>query len=85
VPGPTTAPSARPAPYVQPIDTQANMVAHESNGMVYYYDPASLPAGPHSAPVPQFQMPPTAGIMGVITPPAQYYYPPVNGMYYTQQ
>lgn len=85
VPGATTAPSARPAPYVQPIDTQANMVAHESNGMVYYYDPASLPAGPHSAPVPQLQMPPTAGMMGVITPPAQYYYPPVNGMYYTQQ
>jgi hypothetical protein len=69
-------------------DTQANMVAHESNGMVYYYDPATLPGGTQAAPVPQFQIPSAGGVLGMggmITPPTQYYYPPTTGMYYAQQ
>jgi hypothetical protein len=77
-----------PSSQVNDIATQANMVAHESNGMVYYYDPASLPGGSQSAPMPQYATIPAGGVLGMggmITPPAQYYYPPGNGMYYTHQ
>lgn len=87
VPGAAPALSTQAAPHAQPNDTQASMVAHESNGMVYYYDPASLPGATQAASMPQFQIPSAGGVMGMggmITPPAQYYYPPANGMYYAQ-
>ena len=88
VPGAISTLPPQPAPHTLPSDAPANMVAHESNGMVYYYDPASLPGAPQIAPMPQFQMPAPGGVMGIggmITPPAQYYYPPATGMYYAQQ
>jgi hypothetical protein len=90
VPGAAPAMPAQIGPSSQANDiaTQANMVAHESNGMVYYYDPASLPGGSQSAPMPQYATIPAGGVLGMggmITPPAQYYYPPGNGMYYTHQ
>ena len=63
---------------VDPQSAQAtNAVAHESNGMVYYYDPNQMS---ESAPN-GFAMPP-AGMMAA--PPA-FYYPPANGMFYPAQ
>ena len=88
VPGAVPTLPPQPAQHTLQGDAQANMVAHESNGMVYYYDPVSLPGGSHLAPMPQFQIPAPGGVMGMggmITPPAQYYYPPATGMYYAQQ
>lgn len=73
-----------PAPQQQTeATTQAGMVAHESNGMVYYYDPSQLaennPPFPHSGyPMP----PPVVGMGGMMTPPT--YYPP-PGAYYPPQ
>lgn len=61
------------------------MVAHESNGMVYYYDPSQLVAGsentnPYAAT--GYAMPPPGGVIGMggmMTPPV--YYPPPAGYY----
>ena len=81
---------APPQPPPPPTDstTQTGMVAHESNGMVYYYDPAQLQqATPSGVPSP-YTAAPTGGVVGMggmMTPPAQYYYPPApNGVYFSQ-
>lgn len=88
VPGAASAMAGQSGPSSQANDlgVQSNMVAHESNGMVYYYDPASLPGG-QPAPMPQYPTALAGGVLGIgiITPPAQYYYPPGNGMYYAHQ
>ena len=89
VPGTASTLPAQSGPTGQAGDAgaQANMVAHESNGMVYYYDPSSLPGSQPSQP-PQFPMVPAGGVMGMggmITPPTQFFYPPPNGMYYAPQ
>ena len=86
-----------PPPYVVPAaplpaaaGTEANVpagtVAHESNGMVYYYDSTQLPSGttgPYPAP---FAGPPAGGVIGMggmMTPPTHFFYPPANnGIYY---
>jgi hypothetical protein len=89
VPGATlgaaiSAPTHAPAP--GDGNTPAGTVAHESNGMVYYYDSAQLPpstGAPYSAP---FAGPPVGGVVGMggmITPPNHFFYHPVNnGVYY---
>ena len=77
-----------PAPQPQTeATTQAGMVAHESNGMVYYYDPSQLPPAENTqAYVPTaYPMPPPGGVVGMggmMTPPV--YYPP-PGAYYPPQ
>ncbi|KAK2741349.1 hypothetical protein FQN57_005633 [Myotisia sp. PD_48] len=68
----------------------AGMVAHESNGMVYYYDTSQLPTSTYSSNPPPYAVPPQGGVLGMggsMTPPGStYYYPsPSNGhgpMYY---
>ncbi|KAK4695572.1 hypothetical protein P7C71_g2202, partial [Lecanoromycetidae sp. Uapishka_2] len=63
--------------------TQAGMVAHESNGMVYYYDPSQLAENTPSFPQASYPMPPpVVGMGGMMTPPI--YYPP-PGAYYPPQ
>jgi hypothetical protein len=88
VPGAAPSLPTQSGPHALPNDTQANMVAHESNGMVYYYNPATLPGGTQAVPMSPFQIPSAGGVVGMggmITPPAQYYYPHATGMYYAQQ
>ena len=70
-----------PAPQPQPeVATQAAMVAHESNGMVYYYDPSQLAAGTENSnpyTTAGYPIPPPGGVIGMggmMTPPV--YYPP---------
>lgn len=90
-------PGAHPHPYMVPTATlaaaasadgnlAAGTVAHESNGMVYYYDssqfPASSPAH-FSAPFAGSAMGGVVGMGGMMTPPTQFFYPSVNnGVYY---
>jgi hypothetical protein len=80
---------AAPMPAPVPTDASASVgtVAHESNGMVYYYDSAQMPpntGAPYSAP---FVGPPVGGVVGMggmMTPPNHFFYPPPNsGVYYT--
>ena len=75
-----------PQPQTEPT-TQAGMVAHESNGMIYYYDPSQLaPAQNTQAYTPTgYPIPPPGGVVGMgrmMTPPV--YYPP-PGAYYPPQ
>ncbi len=80
------APAPQPPPPTEPT-TQAGTVAHESNGMVYYYDSTQLPAPAESTPPfppAGYAIPPPGGVMGMggmMTPPIFYapppgYYPP---------
>lgn len=80
------APAPPPPPPTEPT-TQAGTVAHESNGMVYYYDSTQLPTPVESTPPyppAGYAMPPSGGVMGMggmMTPPIFYapppgYYPP---------
>lgn len=80
------APAPPPPPPTEPT-TQAGTVAHESNGMVYYYDSTQLPAPAENTPpypAAGYAMPPSSGVMGMggmMTPPMFYapppgYYPP---------
>ena len=74
---------------VQASAANANLVAQEANGMVYYYDPAQLPPvnsyPPYSAP--QGYQPGVMGMGGMVTPsPDGYYYPQgAPGMVYYSQ
>lgn len=86
---PTSVPAPAPA---APPPAQTGMVAHESNGMVYYYDPGQIAYA--AAPPPMEGYPPPGnytvpGMGGMMTPsPDGYYYPqvPPGGMvYYTPQ
>lgn len=93
VPAVTTtmaAPMPQPAP-LQPAQ-QGNLVAHEANGMVYYYDPnASYQPNQMYQPNEGYQ--PASytvpGMGGMMTPsPDGYYYPqipPTGTVYYQQQ
>ena len=78
--------SAPPPPPPAEPTTQAGTVAHESNGMVYYYDSTQLPAPATAESTPPYPpagyaIPPPGGVMGMggmITPPIFYappYYP----------
>ena len=78
---PAPPPPPPPPPPTEPT-TQAGTVAHESNGMVYYYDSTQLPAPTeNTTPYPPagYAMPPPGGVMGIggmITPPMFYAPPP---------
>ena len=72
----TTAPQMPSNTDAQSAQT-ANAVAHESNGMVYYYDPNQMS---ESAPN-GFSMPPAS----MMAAPPAFYYPPANGMFYPSQ
>ncbi|KAI9716491.1 MAG: hypothetical protein M1828_007651 [Chrysothrix sp. TS-e1954] len=68
---------------------QSGMFAHESNGMVYYYDPSQVPqgsSGNEDIPSANYSMP---GMGGIMTPgPEGYYYPvapPPPVMYFPDQ
>ncbi|KAL8940336.1 MAG: hypothetical protein Q9211_002330 [Gyalolechia sp. 1 TL-2023] len=70
---------------------QQGTVAHESNGMVYYYDSSQLPpSGEGSASYvgAGYAMPPAGGVVGMggmITPPMQYYPQSSPAVYYPPQ
>lgn len=93
VPAVTTtmaAPMPQPAP--PQSAQQGNLVAHEANGMVYYYDPnASYQPNQMYQPNDGYQ--PASytvpGMGGMMTPsPDGYYYPqipPAGTVYYQQQ
>ena len=63
--------------------SQSNMVAHEQNGMVYYYDPSQLYNQGEAYPAASYAVP---GMGGMMTPsPDGYYYPQVpSGTVYYQ-
>lgn len=77
-----------PIPPVSAGQQQGNMLAHESNGMVYYYDPNQLYAPPpvEGYTTPGYSVP---GMGGMMTPsPDGYYYPqvpPSGTVYYQSQ
>lgn len=65
-------------------------VAHESNGMVYYFDPSQLHQQQAQGFAPAYTMPPTGGVVGMggmMTPPGGYYYPQATPgpVYYAPQ
>ena len=64
--------SGPPPPAPPEATTQAGTVAHESNGMVYYYDSSQLAAGPENpTPFPPVAFAPPNGYM--IPQPGVYY------------
>lgn len=94
---PTFVTSAHPPPYMVPAVTvpapapgegnaSASTVAHESNGMVYYYDPLQLPPSSGASYTASFAGAPVGGVVGMggmMTPPNHFFYPPNNnGVYY---
>lgn len=81
-------PVGPPAP---PADstTPAGTVAHESNGMVYYYDSSQLPAGPEAsttyAPA-GYAPPPPAGVVSMGGSPGGFpYQAAAPGVYFAPQ
>lgn len=74
-------------PLTEPT-TQSGTVAHQSNGMVYYYDSSQLAActeGLSGYPLPSYPVPQAGGVIGMggmMTPPAQYYPLPSPTGYY---
>ncbi|ERF72970.1 hypothetical protein EPUS_05051 [Endocarpon pusillum Z07020] len=87
-PVPVPVPVPAPAP-AAPADgnAPAGTVAHESNGMVYYYDSSQLPpttGAPYSASFTGASAGGVVGMGGMMTPPNHFFYPPAsNGIYYT--
>jgi hypothetical protein len=81
VPVPVPAPAAS-----ADSNAPAGMVAHESNGMVYYYDSSQLPpttGAPYSASFTGASAGGVVGMGGMMTPPNHFFYPPAsNGIYY---
>ncbi|KAL9006549.1 MAG: hypothetical protein Q9188_000709 [Gyalolechia gomerana] len=90
----------QPYPYPMPAapgqsttepTSQQGTVAHESNGMVYYYDSNQLPSsgeGSASYVGAGYTMPPAGGVVGMggmITPPIQYYPQSSPAVYYPSQ
>jgi hypothetical protein len=88
---------SHPTPYMVPAATlsapapadsnvPAGTVAHESNGMVYYYDSTQLPpstGAPYPTPFAGAPVGGVVGMGGMMTPPNHFYYPtPNNGVYY---
>ncbi len=96
---PAFVPSVPQYPFVVPVSPatadpagQAGTVAHESNGMVYYYDASELTATTaptNGYPATAFTLPQPGGVVGMggmMTPPDGYYYPPAHGgVYYPSQ
>ncbi len=98
MPPPTFVAGAHPLPYMVPAaprpapapadgNVPAGTVAHESNGMVYYYDSSSQVPPNTGAPYStSFAGAPVGGVVGMggmMTPPNHFYYPPSNnGVYY---
>jgi hypothetical protein len=80
-----TAPGATPSANQPPNAVASGMVAHEQNGMVYYYDPSQLPPAPEGYPQAQgtYPMPVMPGMMA--QGPDGYFYPPSGAMYYPPQ
>ena len=80
---------AAPAP-AEPT-TQAGTVAHESNGMVYYFDSSQLAATTENSAAysannyPITQAPPMTGLDGMMTMPMPFYPPPAPAAYYPPQ
>lgn len=80
-----------PAPAPTETTSQPGTVAHESNGMVYYYDSSQLNAGGDgnpSYPGADYAMPPTGGVVGIggmMTPPIQFYPQPSPAVFYPPQ
>ncbi|KAL8713915.1 MAG: hypothetical protein Q9220_002061 [cf. Caloplaca sp. 1 TL-2023] len=86
----------QPYPYAVPVapppptepTSQPGTVAHESNGMVYYYDSSQLHAGSGNDPPytgTEFAVPQSGGVVGMggmMTPPMQYYPQPSPAVYY---
>ncbi|KAL8969882.1 MAG: hypothetical protein Q9183_001782 [Haloplaca sp. 2 TL-2023] len=92
----------QPYPYALPMaptapassteaTSQPGTVAHESNGMVYYYDSSQLNASgegqaPYtSADYSMGQVGGVVGMGGMMTPPMQYYPQPSSTVYYPTQ
>ena len=73
-----------PGPADAPVST--GTVAHESNGMVYYYDSSQLPPSTGASYSAPFVGAPSGGVVGMggmMTPPTHFFYPPTNnGLYY---
>jgi hypothetical protein len=84
-PPPDSNATAPPNAAAQPGATSTGgMVAHEQNGMVYYYDPSQLPPQQESFPQQNYQMPVMPGMMGQ-APDGYFYPPPPTAMYYPPQ
>ena len=80
VPGhPSPANVHQAPPQGQDGSAQPHSVPHESNGMVYYYNPTQYPPMANGA-MSGFAMGP-----GGMTPPMQFFYPPSNGMFFPPQ
>ena len=95
---PAFVPGSHPAPFIVAPPPPASAadaiaspgtVAHESNGMVYYYDASQLPQAPQSTFSPSYPAAPNGGVVGMgamMTPPGPYYYPHgPAGVYYGPQ
>lgn len=81
--------AGHPPPMTEPT-SQTGTVAHESNGMVYYYDSSQLATSNenNSAYPLSYPIPPNGGIIGIggmMTPPVQYFPHPSPAGYYSAQ
>ncbi|KAL8784427.1 MAG: hypothetical protein Q9213_003950 [Squamulea squamosa] len=80
-----------PASSTADATPQSGTVAHESNGMVYYYDSSQLNGsgdGSTSYTAADYSMAPAGGVMGIggmMTPPIQFYPQPSPAVYYPPQ
>ncbi|KAL9640959.1 MAG: hypothetical protein Q9204_000469 [Flavoplaca sp. TL-2023a] len=80
-----------PAPMTTDATAQAGTVAHESNGMVYYYDSSQLNGGGDGSTSyagPEYATAPAGGVVGIggmMTPPIQFYPQPSPAVYYPPQ
>lgn len=82
---PFMVPAAPPAAPPAGDPNAGQTVAHESNGMVYYYESSQMPSAPGYG----YPMAPQGGVMGMggmMTPPGGFYYSPApGGIYYAPQ
>lgn len=82
--------TAPPLSMTEPT-TQSGTVAHESNGMVYYYDSTQLATSGEHDPgysQPVYPIPQNGGVIGIggmMTPPVQYFPQPSPAGYYPAQ
>ncbi|KAL8820460.1 MAG: hypothetical protein Q9223_001321 [Gallowayella weberi] len=89
-PYPFTVPVA-PAPLTTEATAQSGTVAHESNGMVYYYDSSQLNAcgdGNNTYTGADYTVPSSGGVVGIggmMTPPIQFYPQPSPAVFYPPQ